>query len=276
MTHNDRHVEKRLGDACAGFLFHCYSRASKRDREQIRSVFGFRRGTVADAEGLGEWLRRDVLFLDHNPDHLQQAALDCCRRNRIEPSAPPRMERIIRSAQKAYEEDFFAASHAKMPKKCRTAMDRLLQVAVNQDTDGNPETSPFAELRADPGRPSLKTLLLIQMVHRISARAERKVVKTLLEDLRKVHGKTTLLYRIAEAAVEAPDGIVRKVLYPIANEQTLRNLVRQFKATGPAYRQGLRITMARMESLGNNQSWLINCRARRKQSVFRSTKHMMP
>src|SRR5450759_870682 len=40
--------------------------------------------------------------------------------------------------------------------------------------------------------------------------------------------------------------------------------------------QGLRITMARMESLGNNQSWLINCRARRKQSVFRSTKNMMP
>src|SRR3954449_4878522 len=33
-------------------------RSSKRDREQIRSVLGFRRGTVADAEGLGGWLGR--------------------------------------------------------------------------------------------------------------------------------------------------------------------------------------------------------------------------
>ena len=79
--------------------------------------------------------------------------------------------------------------------------------------------------------------LLIQIVHRIGARAERKVVQALLEDLRKVHGKTTLLYRIAEAAVETPDGIVAEVLYPIAGEQTLRDLVREFKATGPAYQR---------------------------------------
>ena len=32
--------------------------------------------------------------------------------------------------------------------------------------------------------------LLIQVVHRMGTRAERKVMKTLLEDLRKVHGKT--------------------------------------------------------------------------------------
>ena len=63
------------------------------------------------------------------------------------------------------------------------------------------------------------------------------MVKALLEDLRKVHGKTTLLYRIAEAAVGDPDGIVREVVYPVVGEQTLRDLVKEFKATGPAYRQ---------------------------------------
>ena len=31
----------------------------------------------------------------------------------------------------------------------------------------------------------------------------------------------------------------RQVVYPIANESTLRDLVREFKATGPAYRQQL-------------------------------------
>jgi hypothetical protein len=73
--------------------------------------------------------------------------------------------------------------------------------------------------------------------HRISARAERKVVKALLEYLRKVHGKTTILYRIAEAAIGNPDGIVREVLYPVVGERTLCDLVLEFKATEPAYQK---------------------------------------
>lgn len=50
--------------------------------------------------------------------------------------------------------------------------------------------------------------LFIQIVHRLSARAERKLVKTLLSDFQKVHGKTALLFRIAEAALDNPNGLV--------------------------------------------------------------------
>jgi hypothetical protein len=70
-------------------------RSGKRDRERIRTALGFRRATVADAKGLAEWLRRDVLALDHKHEHLPQAALDWCWRNRIEPPPPARLERII-------------------------------------------------------------------------------------------------------------------------------------------------------------------------------------
>jgi TnpA family transposase len=292
-------------------------RSGKRDRELIRSALGFRRATVADAKGLTQWLRRDVLTLDHKHEHLQQAALDWCRRNRIEPPPPARLERIIRSALKTYEDGFFAASSARIPTGCRCAMDALLQAP-----ESGPEATPFSELRADPGRASLESVLneiaklrrivalglpedlfagvsprvlrkyrrraaseqprelrmhpepirytlmaafcwqrreeiidglvdlLIQVVHRIGARAERKVVKALLEDLRKVHGKTALLYRIAEVAVENPSGIIKEVLYPIAGEQTLRDLVREFKATGPAYQRQVHITLR--SSYGNH------------------------
>ena len=85
--------------------------------------------------------------------------------------------------------------------------------------------------------------LLIQVVHRIGARSERKVVKALLHDLRKVHGKTTLLFRVAEAAVDNPDGVVRNVVYPVVGEQTLRDLVREFKATGAAYQREVHATI---------------------------------
>ena len=79
--------------------------------------------------------------------------------------------------------------------------------------------------------------LLIQIVHRISVRAEKKVVDELLGDLQKVHGKTTLLFKMAEAALEQPHGVVREVLYPVVSEQTLSDLVKEYRSHGPTYRR---------------------------------------
>jgi TnpA family transposase len=79
--------------------------------------------------------------------------------------------------------------------------------------------------------------LLIQIVHRISVRAEKKVVDELLGDLQKVHGKTTLLFKMAEAALEQPKGVVREVLYPVVSEQTLSDLVKEYHSHGPTYRR---------------------------------------
>ena len=79
--------------------------------------------------------------------------------------------------------------------------------------------------------------LLIQIVHRISVRAEKKVVDELLGDLQKVRGKTTLLFKMAEAALEHPEGVVREVLYPVVSEQTLSDLVKEYRAHGPTYRR---------------------------------------
>lgn len=79
--------------------------------------------------------------------------------------------------------------------------------------------------------------LLIQVIHKIGVRAERRVEKELLDDLKRVTGKTAVLFRIAEAAVEQPDGRVRDVVFPAAGgEQKLRELVREYKSSGPAYR----------------------------------------
>jgi TnpA family transposase len=79
--------------------------------------------------------------------------------------------------------------------------------------------------------------LLIQIVHRISVRAEKKVGEELVGDLQKVHGKTTLLFKMAEAALAAPEGVVKEVLYPVVSEQTLADLVKEYRAHGPTYRR---------------------------------------
>ena len=79
--------------------------------------------------------------------------------------------------------------------------------------------------------------LLIQIIHRISVRAEKKVVKELLRDFKKVHGKIAILFKLAEAALDNPDSLVKDALFPIVGEQTLADLVKEYKATGPAYQK---------------------------------------
>jgi TnpA family transposase len=85
--------------------------------------------------------------------------------------------------------------------------------------------------------------LLTETVHAIGARAEHRVERELLADLKRVGGKQALLYRLASAAVDNPDGTVREVLYPAVGEQTLHDLVREAKATGPTYRTTLCATI---------------------------------
>src|SRR5438067_1854253 len=85
--------------------------------------------------------------------------------------------------------------------------------------------------------------LLIQIVHRIGKRAERRVEAAYLNDLKRVAGKARILYRIADAALEHPDEPVREVVFPVASEQTLRDLVAEYKAQGGAYRQKVQEVM---------------------------------
>ncbi len=79
--------------------------------------------------------------------------------------------------------------------------------------------------------------LLLDMAHHLSTKAERRVEQAFVRDIKKVSGKTNLLFRLAEAVVEQPDGIVRAVVFPVVPEQTLRDLVKEYKATGATYQQ---------------------------------------
>jgi TnpA family transposase len=79
--------------------------------------------------------------------------------------------------------------------------------------------------------------LLIQLVHKIHTNAEKKVVKELLSDVRAVHGKSRLLYKLADAALKHPEGTVKDVLYSVVDEETLEALVKEYEAQGPAYQR---------------------------------------
>ena len=90
------------------------------------------------------------------------------------------------------------------------------------------------------GREITDTLvdLLIATVHKINAHAERRVVGEFVADLKRVSGKENILFKITEAAVGDPDGVVREVVFPAAGgEGTLLDLLAEYKTKGSTFRQ---------------------------------------
>ncbi|WBP92110.1 hypothetical protein [Kitasatospora cathayae] len=87
--------------------------------------------------------------------------------------------------------------------------------------------------------------LLIATVHRIGARAEQKVTNELINAFKRVSGKENLLFQIAEASLAEPGGEVREVVFPAVRggEQTLKELVHEYRTKGPVYRRTVQTTL---------------------------------
>ncbi len=85
--------------------------------------------------------------------------------------------------------------------------------------------------------------LLCALVLRINTRADRRVTKELTADLRKVRGKESILFRLADAAVSHPDELVRTALFPVVGEKTLRELVAEAKAGEHAFQDRVRVVL---------------------------------
>jgi len=87
--------------------------------------------------------------------------------------------------------------------------------------------------------------LLIATVHRIAARAEKKVTTELVNAFKRVGGKENILFQVAEASLAAPDDPVRQVVFPavVGGERTLRELVHEYKTKGPVYRRTVATTL---------------------------------
>jgi Domain of unknown function (DUF4158)/Tn3 transposase DDE domain len=307
-------------------------RTIKAHRAIVRDFLGITEATVSDAQDLSAWLETQVLAYDLKPESLEIAAKERLRHLKLEPPTQERLERIVHSAIRRFEENFGDSTAQRLSSSVRQKLDELLETTSDTDNSEEPEEtenttyhntpSPLAVLKSDPGRLGLDSLiseaaklkqlrqlelpdnlfggiatkvlllykqrvavepprelrrhppsrrytllsafcwlrtqeitdklveLLIQIIHRINARAERRVSKELLDDFKKVNGKTGILFQLAEAAMDKPDGIIKEVIYPIVGETTLKNLVREFKSTGTAYKEKVYTVMR--SSYGNH------------------------
>jgi len=222
---------------------------------------------------------------------------------KIEPPEPKSIDRLIRSAVRTADEQFYTTTTDKLSPVTRVKLDALLNPTTLPDgTTDN--TSILQQLRSDAGACKLNSVLaeieklkqiraldlpsdlfsqssskvvswyrqrvavedlseirrhpehirytllsaycyqrereitdtlldlLIDLIHKIEKRAERTVDKQILKDVKRIRGKHRLLYEVARVSIERPEGTIKEVIYPVAPEQTLRDLVQEFKAGG--------------------------------------------
>jgi len=85
--------------------------------------------------------------------------------------------------------------------------------------------------------------LLLQIIHNLGARAEKRIDKRQFAAFKKVRGKARLLFKLAEATVDQPEGIIKEVVYPVVGQKTLQELVAEFKTMGFDFEREVQETM---------------------------------
>lgn len=85
--------------------------------------------------------------------------------------------------------------------------------------------------------------VLLQIIHNLSTRAEKRVDKQQFAAFKRVRGKARLLFKVAEATVDKPDGIIKNVVYPVVSQEVLKELVAEFKAMGFDFAREVQTTM---------------------------------
>ncbi|MEV0108338.1 Tn3 family transposase [Nocardia sp. NPDC050799] len=279
-------------------------------RAQVRDAFGFREFARADEDKLADWLAAEVCPVELRDEQLHEALTVRCRAERVEP--PGRPDRIVGSARATFEKRFCDRTVSRLSAASVEALSALVAENARPSASGR---NLLAELKVDPGKVSLETLLreiekltavrsltlpaelfadvseklvdawraraarmfpsdlrdapesvrltllaalcwmrsseitdalvelLISLVHRINARADRRVERELTADLRRVRGKEGILFKLAEASVDHPDDIVREALFPVVGEKTLRELVKEAKANEQVFQERVRTVL---------------------------------
>jgi TnpA family transposase len=107
---------------------------------------------VGDEDKLSTWLAAQVCPVELSVERQREALLARCRAERIEPPSPGRVERITASAQESCERQLTGRIVGRLPERSIARLEAL--VALDAQSDGL-----LAELKSDPGRLGLPTLL---------------------------------------------------------------------------------------------------------------------
>ncbi len=151
------HLAQQLQIKTSAFDSYRWERGTiDRHRAQIRKFLKVRTGTVADANEILAWLVAQTQVIEtHNIDRLKEVVYDRYEELKIEPPQPGRVERIIRSAIRIADEQFYTATMARLQPETREKLEALLTT----DDNAAENTSALFTLKNEAGAATLDSVL---------------------------------------------------------------------------------------------------------------------
>ncbi len=127
-------------------------RSVKAHRVQIRKRFNFRECSLGDQDKLIAWLAAEVCPIEQRSDQLRDALVARCRLDQLVPPTSGQLDRIATSGMETFEQSFCSQTVLRLT----TASQEMLE-AMTSTADR--AAGMLAQIKADPGRVSLETLL---------------------------------------------------------------------------------------------------------------------
>lgn len=121
----------------------------------------------------------------------------------------------------------------------RAASEPLREMRRHPDRIRYTLLAAFCHLRSEEITDNLVDLLL-GIIKRLGSNAEKRVERKILRDIKRVRSKGRILHEVAKASVGKPDGVVNEVIFPVADETTLEQIIAEYQADG-SYEQQIQL-----------------------------------
>jgi hypothetical protein len=153
-------LANQLGIEVSGMEnFNWENRSIERFRGEIRKLLGYRKFSTADSKRLVTWLLKQVLPQAPTKPQCLELAYQFFRDHKLEPCAPKKLDRYIRSAMHRFEKQFFATICEKLTNSTKELIDALLEEdsdVDNEDQEANIDEIKLRYLKKDVAGAKLK------------------------------------------------------------------------------------------------------------------------
>ena len=113
----------------------------------------------------------------------------------------------------------------------------------------------FFHVRAELFADSLGGLFE-KLVRKIKKSSENHVNKNVVKEVKRVDGKLDILYKLTEAALDHPYGVIKDTIYPVVDIETLRRIKEDLSQRGNWYKKQVRKKMRSLYSRGSRTELL--------------------